>query len=1467
MIGNGAWGARDVDVFRLQAEAGGTLVATTSLPSGGASMDTMLRLFDASGNALALDDDGGTGFYSQLSYTFSTAGTYYLGVSGFANRSYNPNSAGSGVSGSIGDYQLNLTVHAPAEIHGSKWHDLDGDGQWDTGEPGLGGWTVYLDQNRNGRRDAGERSTTTDASGSYSFRNLAPGTYIVGEVHQPGWFQSSPASSGGGTSPSTASHESHSHAAARIIPFGESLVLIGGHHAEPGHPSTHFFAETGDEHHFAWLDRDLLTPDVIDIYYDFRPIGSYANLITAGQIALAETAFDRWEAASRGAIRFTRNTIASLDDIINVGTGDLAAIGGTSGPGGTLGLGGGRFTHGIDHTITRGVAWMDSAESWDEIIGNGNPAGTVDYFTVVGQEIGHALGLGHTDDLPERDIMDGIYTAETSVYSANDALHIQAVYGSGPQPGTHTLVLAPAQIAQSVDFGNYQLPTAEANGPYTLGEGGGIDFSGAGSSDPDGSLVAYEWDFDYDGISFDLDATGPSPRFSAADIDGPATQTVALRVRDSQGGIDVDTAVVTITNVAPTAGITGPAIGLVNQVITVDVTSDDPSPTDAAAGFAYVVHWGDNTSTTVEQTAGNGTGVPVSHVYDSAGSYTVSITATDKDGGTSTPTTLSQPIEISPVTSENLQAVLTSLPPADPGSTNLVTLQAASDADADDAIAAINALADQTSSPVIIEIALQDGTYSGITASPPPGVTLVISGNGTTTTIVGSSPGLIVNSGQVVVKNGVTFENSTDAPSILVNGGSLTVRNSTIHETTGGQQAAIEITGGTVDLGTAADAGGNILNINGAGDFLRNAGVNAVLAVGNTFQIDGTVLTSSFRVEDEIFHALDAGGGGLVIYVHEHVYVTAASGSIQRGIDALAAGGTVNVEDPTLAEYTVGTKLLTIAFLNGPVLKQEQDSVDPALRTLTITGTAGNDVLRFNPGATAGLVLGAIAGAPTGAFEPSGRLLAFGLAGDDDIRVDVASTLATQLDGGIGADTLFGGTGHDRLVGGDDDDLLHGRHGDDTLLGGSGNDLLQGGNGEDSLIGTEGDDTLIGGLGNDVLEGGAGTDLEAQDFFDPVVTQLTLDPAQTLTAITIDENGTVSLTVRFENPALLNTHAVAVVWGDGAMDEFELGPLIQEFTRTHRYQDDGPGSAPDSGSSHVYTIGLAIAAEDGGAATNPAAAHVTVLNVQPENISFDNVSFGTPIASPNVGGVPGQTLNFSGTFTDVGMRDTHEATVNWGDGSASAPVPLDLVQGSGAGTISGSHIYQSPGTFTIAVTVIDDDGGATTETFAVTITRAALLPHISGDGTLALYVGGTTGNDQIEFIAGRGREGGVRVKVNGADFGTFDPTRLLAFGQAGDDSIHLAGSLSVDAWLYGDAGNDTLKGARGNDVLLGGNGDDLLEGHLGRDLLIGGRGADTLHGQKDDDILIAGFTAFDYTPAGLLQRRHGEAIAAIMAEW
>ena len=83
-----------------------------------------------------------------------------------------------------------------------------------------------------------------------------------------------------------------------------------------------------------------------------------------------------------------------------------------------------------------------------------------------------------------------------------------------------------------------------------------------------------------------------------------------------------------------------------------------------------------------------------------------------------------------------------------------------------------------------------------------------------------------------------------------------------------------------------------------------------------------------------------------------------------------------------------------------------------------------------------------------------------------------------------------------------------------------------------------------------------------------------------------------------------------------------------------------------------------------------------------------SVTNADPVLSP-IGAqaaVAGEEFRVSTSFSDAGALDTHVASVDWGDGTAS----------SGGGVTSpfdSIHWYSAPGTYNFTVTVIDDDGG------------------------------------------------------------------------------------------------------------------------------------------------------------------------------
>jgi hypothetical protein len=90
----------DVDMIAFHLDAGDTVIAETNTARSQTNVNTYLRLFDASGNELAFNDNKDPNFPlipdSRIEFTASQRGTYYVGISANHNRDYLPDVAGSG---------------------------------------------------------------------------------------------------------------------------------------------------------------------------------------------------------------------------------------------------------------------------------------------------------------------------------------------------------------------------------------------------------------------------------------------------------------------------------------------------------------------------------------------------------------------------------------------------------------------------------------------------------------------------------------------------------------------------------------------------------------------------------------------------------------------------------------------------------------------------------------------------------------------------------------------------------------------------------------------------------------------------------------------------------------------------------------------------------------------------------------------------------------------------------------------------------------------------------------------------------------------------------------------------------------------------------------------------------------------------------------------------------------------------
>ena len=105
----------DVDFFEVQLDEGDRLIIDNDAQAIGSELDSTLRLFNSSGDEVAEDR-----YRDLLNFTASESDTYFIGVSGSYNDSYNPFLEGSGWGStyrSTGEYTIEIALgNAPPPI-------------------------------------------------------------------------------------------------------------------------------------------------------------------------------------------------------------------------------------------------------------------------------------------------------------------------------------------------------------------------------------------------------------------------------------------------------------------------------------------------------------------------------------------------------------------------------------------------------------------------------------------------------------------------------------------------------------------------------------------------------------------------------------------------------------------------------------------------------------------------------------------------------------------------------------------------------------------------------------------------------------------------------------------------------------------------------------------------------------------------------------------------------------------------------------------------------------------------------------------------------------------------------------------------------------------------------------------------------------------------------------------------------
>lgn len=172
---------------------------------------------------------------------------------------------------------------------------------------------------------------------------------------------------------------------------------------------------------------------------------------------------------------------------------------------------------------------------------------------------------------------------------------------------------------------NNTAPVAVPGGPYHLQEGVPLSLDASGSSDGQDpqSALTYEWDLDFDGTTFQPDATGIAPQVSFPDE--IPSRTIALRVTDTRGVQSIASTTLSVANVSPQLTIASNSVSTSEGGVAENMGTFADVPADVVQLSASRGSISDT---------GNGTWswsfVPSDGPDDSGA---VIITATDNDGG------------------------------------------------------------------------------------------------------------------------------------------------------------------------------------------------------------------------------------------------------------------------------------------------------------------------------------------------------------------------------------------------------------------------------------------------------------------------------------------------------------------------------------------------------------------------------------------------------------------------------------------------------------------------------------------------------------------------------------------------------------------------------------------------------------------------------------------------------------------
>jgi PKD repeat protein len=894
--------------------------------------------------------------------------------------------------------------------------------------------------------------------------------------------------------------------------------------------------------------------------------------------------------------------------------------------------------------------------------------------------------------------------------------------------------LAVLLFGVGIAYGAGGLSVSTAITTQTVAAGGSLTITGAATTTGtcNTATLAYTWDTDLDGV---FEGSGASVTYSAAGADGPATDTIRVQVADTAStpcaAAATATITITITNVAPVlTASTVPSALTEGQTGTYSATATDPEGTLDPLSYAWT--FGD---------AGTGTGASTTHSYADEGTYTVNLTVSDSDGGSAV---------LSPaatVTVTNADPIISSTTGTASGAEGATLSYAcvATDPGASDTLSYVWTFSDTSSTATgattthawrdngtqTAQCTVTDGdggSDSGTATSTISNVAPTLSSTTLPTTgDEGSSLAFTVTAADVGVADTFTYlwafgdssSATTQSPThaytdegtytigltvtdddggTVTTSGSVVISNLAPTATASGAGTATE--GGSVTYTcVGSDPGSDTLSYSWA---FSDGGTGTGSPLAHTWASQGTKTATCTTSDGDGGTDTDA----VTTVVSNGAPVISAATIPSTGVEGTAVSVSVTAADPggdpltyawTFGDgATATTAAATHAYADNGTYTIRLTVTDDASATDTDSGTV--TISNAAPAVTA-------SGASTGS---EGVAITYTCVGSDPGSADTLTYRWTFSDGTTAATAT---ASHTWATAGTktatctvtDDDGSSGTGSVTTVISAVAPTIsaltvpttgFEGGGLSFSATAVGSDPTESFSYAWSFGDGGTATtaaashtyvdnatytvQVTATDSDGLSVTQsrsLTVGnvaPTATITTGASAAEGTaVSLTCTGNDPGTADTFTYAWTFGDGA--------TATGASASHAYADNGS-----------YTVTCTITDDDGGAGSGTRTA--TISNVDP-------TLSGTPGAAAS----DAAAYSFTPTVTDPGTADTQSFTLTGLPAAATV---------SSAGVVSWSPTYADAGTYSVTLGVQDDDGGADSLSWTLTVSYV----DTDGDG-------------------------------------------------------------------------------------------------------------------------------------------------------